>query len=328
MSKRISLTTVLCAVCCFSVVVSNADEFNFPVLVEVKTTQDGVPLEGAVVKVGFEQRYGVDPMIVKEANSDTNGIIRCKGEASGRLTVVVKKDGYYDHFQPVPLPERGKEGVLSTNIIVCLKQIKNPVPMYAKKEKRRFPVKDIFIGYDFEKGDWVAPYGKGVLTDFLVKARFTKTDRYNYDMQINIDFPGEYNGVKAMVREFKSNEGSKLRSAHDAPLGDYESQLEMSQYRKDGVINMKEFSVENREGYYFRVRSIVDENGNLVSAQYGKIYGTFKMFGYVSSDDVGLEFKYYYNPDGTRNVELSQNENMFLRVPLWRAPLQYSVGMP
>jgi hypothetical protein len=51
--------------------------------------------------------------------------------------------------------------------------------------------------------------------------------------------------------------------------------------------------------YYIRVRTKVDDRGNIVSAHYGKIYGDF------------MQFKYYLNPTiNDRNVEFDPKQNL------------------
>ena len=51
--------------------------------------------------------------------------------------------------------------------------------------------------------------------------------------------------------------------------------------------------------YYFRVRTKVDDGGNIVSAYYGKIYGDF------------MQFSYYLNPTpNSRNVEFDPKRNL------------------
>ena len=51
--------------------------------------------------------------------------------------------------------------------------------------------------------------------------------------------------------------------------------------------------------YYFRVRTVLDGNGNVKSALYGKIYGDF------------MQFNYYLNPTpNDRNVEFDPKKNL------------------
>jgi hypothetical protein len=58
--------------------------------------------------------------------------------------------------------------------------------------------------------------------------------------------------------------------------------------------------------YLFRVRTKTDKDGNIVKAMYGKIGGEFK-FGPNGS----VVFGYYFNPDGTRNLEHDTKKNLF-----------------
>ena len=59
------------------------------------------------------------------------------------------------------------------------------------------------------------------------------------------------------------------------------------------------FHRDPNKNYYFRVRTKVDDRGNIVSAHYGKIYGDF------------MQFKYYLNPTiNDRNVEFDPKQNL------------------
>jgi hypothetical protein len=60
----------------------------------------------------------------------------------------------------------------------------------------------------------------------------------------------------------------------------------------------KEDFDENRN-YFFRVRTMLDDKGNVKSALYGKIYGDF------------MQFSYYLNPTpNSRNVEFDPKQNL------------------
>jgi hypothetical protein len=51
--------------------------------------------------------------------------------------------------------------------------------------------------------------------------------------------------------------------------------------------------------FYFRVRTALDHQGNVVSAQYGKIYGDL------------AQFRYYLNPTpNDRNIEFDPKQNL------------------
>ena len=64
-------------------------------------------------------------------------------------------------------------------------------------------------------------------------------------------------------------------------------------------------------GYFIRVRSVLDENGKLKSALYGKITDNFKFFAGTKAPHAGLGFTYYLNPTpNDRNVEFDPQKNL------------------
>jgi hypothetical protein len=65
--------------------------------------------------------------------------------------------------------------------------------------------------------------------------------------------------------------------------------------------------------YYLRIRSEFDENGNLISAHYGKIYGDFRVFGHLAAEGYTIRLGdcYYINPTpNDRNVEAVSGESL------------------
>ena len=61
----------------------------------------------------------------------------------------------------------------------------------------------------------------------------------------------------------------------------------------------------------FRIRSRFDENGNLIEAYYGKIYGDFRFKGTETFGFNGASFLYYLNPTSLdRNLEWDMKNNL------------------
>lgn len=304
------------------------------VTVDVFVFDDGQPLEEASVRGGFEQQFDWDRGVSMFAITDTNGYAQVSEKCSNGFCLRINKDSYYQHIEDWKLYSLILEGSVLTNCTVELKKIKNPVPMYVKQENREIPNTEDFFGYDFEVGDWVAPHGEGKVSDILFKPKFTSSDRYNYSVELEVKFPGEYNGIQPMPRKYQERQGSQLRSSHQAPEAGYVDYLNMSRFRKDEIVDDGDFSEKDREGYYYRIRSEVDMQGNLISAQYGKIYGSFDLYGGILGKELGLAFFYYFNPDKTRNVEFDPKRNLFLKqpeggfLPLGRAKLEYSITAP
>jgi hypothetical protein len=69
-------------------------------------------------------------------------------------------------------------------------------------------------------------------------------------------------------------------------------------------------------GYFVRVRTILDENGNVKSALYGKIRGDIDLYVGTKAPQAGLGFVYYLNPESnSRNVEFDPGQNLFKNLP-------------
>ncbi len=78
-----------------------------------------------------------------------------------------------------------------------------------------------------------------------------------------------------------------MRSEQEAPKDGYQSTSSQTQ------------TTNPKRNFYFRVHTKLDENGNVVSACYGKIYGDL------------AQFTYYYNPTlNDRNIEFDPKQNL------------------
>jgi hypothetical protein len=70
----------------------------------------------------------------------------------------------------------------------------------------------------------------------------------------------------------------------------------------------------NESGDYlvFKSRLRRDEEGNVISANYGKIYGEFEFLGSEQVKKASVTFLYYFNPTSNdRNIEFGQGKNLF-----------------
>jgi len=64
----------------------------------------------------------------------------------------------------------------------------------------------------------------------------------------------------------------------------------------------------------FRVRSVVDQQGRIIRANYGKIHGPFRLSPRLDGR-WAIDLLYYYNPDGTPNLEFDPKRNLFGELP-------------
>lgn len=266
--------------------------------VTLKVVDDaGNPVAGAKATIGNVATNQVTGL------TDTNGIfIASHHDKSYGLGFIVTKEGYYRTWQTYDIgwayqykehPERW-----NPTIDIILKRMIKPIPMYAKEVRTHVPDLDKPVGYDLMVGDWITPYGRGIQADFLFAAHF-ETNNDESDFTLTVSFPNQMDGIQEfnVPKYYLNGQGSTLRSAEEAPIDGYQPRWIQTDGRKSGQ-PVKTNRDLNRN-YYFRVRTKVDDRGNIVSAHYGKIYGDF------------MQFRYYLNPTpNDRNVEFDPKRNL------------------
>ena len=169
--------------------------------------------------------------------------------------------------------------------------------MYAKQVRTEIPEIDKLIGFDLERGDWVAPHGEGSISDFIFYAKYTQRSARDFDYTLSLTFSNEADGIQVANSQSIHKE-SRLKSDYHAPADGYLTEWEQVRTRRPEIGETN--NIDRDRKYYFRVRTEVDRDGNIVSANYGKIYGDF------------LQFSYYLNPTpNDRNVEFDPKRNLF-----------------
>ena len=269
-------------------------EHEWKVTVKV-VDETGQPIAAAKASVGYfskSQPASIDGL------TDTNGIFTASHHAySGILGFTAEKAGYY--ITRMPSYELGftyDPAKWNPTPKIILKKIGQPIPMYAKSLNTHIPDLDKPVGYDLEVGDWVGPHGKGINTDILFTGHFDKHDDGESDFTLTVSFPNPADGLQEFTVP-DEEKGSALRSRHEAPADGYQSKWVQTDNRKPG--KPIETNRNLNRNYYFRVRTKVDDKGNNVSANYGKIYGDF------------MYFKYFFNPTpNDRNVEFDPKHNL------------------
>ena len=264
------------------------------------TDQDGLPVADAQLESDAK----------KIVNTDKEGKALAEiNKYSSGCRFAVKKEGYYgsETQEYFPLSEEVKQSKL---IKIKLNKIKNPIPMF---------VKDLVVthfklpkyngekfGYDLLIGDWLAPHGKGKIADFIFQYNGVFIDRpygslEKYDNTITIIFSNERDGIiewKGLSEEGRKY-GSDLSSNYQAPAKGYQSIWQQRTWKNKGGSHKTTKDIDRN--FYFRVRTKLDDDGNIISAHYGKIYGDF------------MSFIYYLNPTpNDRNVEFDISKNLFI----------------
>ncbi len=300
----------------------------------IKVTDiDGSPLSGIVVSGGYidevDHTQGFGRATFKSTEAITNhlGLASVSNRTRSRDVGfgVDKADGYYQDYGIKFDYTSQSFGVWQPDnptIEFKLKPIKNPIPLYAKHVKVELPTTDEWYDFDFEMGDFVKPHGKGEKSDvqFLLQRRFVYY--HDYESKLQIKFPNEKDGA-ALLEIEPAQKGSILKMPYLAPENGYSFPL-----IKEKFISpqnpMLETNVSDMNFYFIRVRSTVDQQGNLIRANYAKIHNDF-VYDLINSkkNSAILMFTYYYNPTpNDRNLEFDMKRNLFKNLTDSEAPLE------
>jgi hypothetical protein len=264
--------------------------------------ETGQPVPGADVTIGY---YVAPPtnqsiaLATKRGKTDTNGLFAASERSrSVDLLFGAVKEGYYktDLAYELGAPYQYDPVKWSPVITLVLKGVINPIPMYAKGIDKGPPVSNEPVGFDLTVGDWTAPHGKGQARDIIFNKNYSLKSTSDYESKLTLSFPNPGDGIQEFQRD-ALGQGSDLRSPHDAPVDGYRSQLLRETSAHPG--QPSKFDYDEKRIYFFRVRTVMDDEGNVKSALYGKIYGDF------------MQFRYYLNPTpNSRNIEFDPKQNL------------------
>jgi len=288
-------------------------------------TDEHQPVAGAEVRMGtFDhnvpgESFGTDVSANTSGTTDDNGSVTLSMPSlDGKFGYGATKSGYYkslgDYYE-FKAPIDNKWQPWNPTVGVILKPIINPIPMYARKvgdvtAPLTIPVFGKPIGFDLLDADWIAPYGKGNVADLIFT--FTEVVPYvtvqkAFDIKLTVSFSGIEDGIQAIKAPV--NRGSELRLPRYAPQDGYQSTL-VKEIKRRGEGQPLDSGTQEDQNYFFRVRTVTDNNGKIKSALYGKIDGDILFWG-----NRRLRFCYYLNPiPNDRNMEFDPNKNLFRRL--------------
>lgn len=289
----------------------------------------GESIEGVKIRVGFRPYSGGDPTpTVEEGLTDEDGLFSASGSTQFEVTASISKEGYYNSGNTFGGNKfTGISGIMgfrrwepwNPTITVVLKKIKNPIALYmrdlgsvnaysgVKDDPSSFITEvDRFIGFDLKESDWVIPNGSGTTTDVEFKLEKDIRSIVDFDYKLTMRFPNVGDGIQSYL--VPKDNASTFKMPYHAPLENYHNELIRnisSRYK----ITDKDRPDQN---YFFRVRTEKDEEGNIVSALYGKIEGNIVIQA-ASKDNLGrIKFKYYLNPTpNDTNLEYDSEKNLF-----------------
>ena len=215
---------------------------------------------------------------------------------------LVKKWLPYDEVQTVTLQKIGKK-----------------IPLFVREDQKGWSrdlttAPDKKFCYDFVKGAWMPPFGKGEHADiefqllprkdFGIHMGLSGIPDQSYRDEIAMRFTGEDNGIISMIPP--PNAVLKIR---EAPFEGYEKQSVSWSGRDKNI--QPERSDNNEKCQAFRIRTVKDAEGKIVSALYGKVYGGFPLTYKVQDHPSGVSFTYYLNlTPNDRNLEWDMEHNL------------------
>lgn len=292
--------------------------------VKIRVVDDkGVPVPDARAVISFVMiQQGTN--IEHVGTTDKNGTFSADGRGQHSVFVSVSKASHYEaRIERLPSDK-------NLNLTVIIPRVLNPLPLYANRfslgsgRGLKIPLKNEWLGYDFEAADWVAPHGKGKAADIrfrfrnefkgwkysekelehsrkvnsqLSEAEFK--DFYGkWDAELDISFAGEREGL---FEEIRFLEYSRLKLPHNAPAEGY---VPTWRYTAN---NYSPRTARQNVGFFLRTRVKVDKSGNIISANYAKTVGDI----YLVPQGM-LMFTYYFNPvPNDRNLEFDPKRNLF-----------------
>ena len=179
--------------------------------------------------------------------------------------------------------------------------------MYAKTGWFDIPVADQPCGFDLQKGDWVAPYGSGSVSDFVFTLNRRYAGLHDFEVKIELRFSNQLDGIQPAELP-ATGRNSRFKWPREAPENGYLPTLvSNSEGKADyGII----LSAKDSDAYFFRVRTVV-QNGRIVGALYGKISGGLALAP-MHSKTCKIQLTYYLNPNTLdRNLEWDTKQNLF-----------------
>lgn len=271
----------------------------------------GVPVTNAMLSGAFWPSDSSADAKVFEGYTGTNGLFTAEGETIHSMNYTITKEGFYKTTEKYWFRRQGEDRIRDgrwqpwnpTNTVV-LKEHRKPIAMYAKSVDEPIPIRDTSVGFDLEKGDWLAPHGKGTKADVFFTYQAQIKDYWTGRKELIITCTNRLGGFYRAQKDT----WSELQTTYEAAPDTYQASVRLVlDATKDQVLESQ--GVDRSEYLVCRVRTEFDEKGNIVSALYGKIYGPIEYGAGKSLDR--LRFTYYLNPTANdRNLEFDPSRNL------------------
>ncbi len=235
-----------------------------------------------------------------------------------RCRICCEKDGFYRSKGHINLTESdvnpvvkdGKWQPYGRDVKIELRECKNPIAVDLIGFEAEVPKLNEFIGYDIKVGDFIAPYGAGVVADFYLMYSYKIWPMRHSDACIKLVFPNALDGA---YRKKKDISFSDMRMDYHANTNAvYSKEIVLARKYEAGDIE-KKISTELKDDEYLvlRTRTKVNEKGELLAANYAMIVGEFKMWTSPSR----IIFSSFINPNvNDTNLEYDRQGNPYKKI--------------
>lgn len=276
--------------------------------------QDGRAVADAKVWGGFTCGNLMNDYVLVDGMTDTNGMYVAKGKCNEFLRFDVRKEGYYHTEEKIyfgrskadPIVVDGKWQPYGETRTVVLKRIRKPTPMsHIPRGILKIPAQGVWIGFDLELQSFVFPYGEGRMSDVLLRSNTDVVDvQTNFLTTLEVSFT---NNLHAGFYLCKKDSFSEMKSEYAADTNaNFMAHCKYSLQRL-GRFRSEE-SLTDDSYMVFRTRTRVDEKGNLISANYGKIYGRWGFYRGMGTS--GIWFNSEPNDTNLEDAETARKSRL------------------
>ena len=241
------------------------------------------PVAGATVRVEFKSATQSVGDASFCAMTDREGMFSAEHQTNWKVVCAVWKEGYYESRFEVSFYDSARNAVkdgewvcdaLSRQIV--LRRIRTTKSLAIFPESRRMgtwriPVKDEWVGFDFELFDWTAPHGKGRHEDVLLRFSSERVDHMHGKSQMDVCFT---NNPCAGAYVGRADAQSDLKIPHSADLDQvYANRI---CFMKSTLTSDRRDSFPGKDCFVvFRTRTRTDDKGRLTAACYGVVSGAW-----------------------------------------------------
>lgn len=265
--------------------------------------EDGSAVSGAEVKGMFPCNYFREQVSYQSEQTDVNGQATIQAQSGGDVLITVSKAGYYMSKEPVFFPKDPacdvKDGrwlpwgypckillrpKMFPRKLVSSAALNRIAPLFPKGLGER-------VGFDLEQCDWVAPHGKGIVTDLLISCRW-RTEGLPKGIERRREVLFEFPHGKDGAYRAPLSTQSYLQTPYKADVNStYEKRfLFWSDASFSPAAKAENLALEC---LILRTRTVCDTNGNVISAHYTKIIDPPVIYRHNENE---VYLSYFYNP--------------------------------